>query len=58
MGNWANQPTEVVEMSSNLKAVTEPERESALQRLTASIAFGALVVRAAWALIRWGNVAS
>ena len=49
---------EVVEMSSNLKAVTEPERASALQRLTASIALGALVVRAAWALIRWGNEAS
>lgn len=50
--------TEVVEMSSNLRAVTEPEREGALQRLTAMIILGALVVRAAWALIRWGNEAS
>ena len=45
-------------MSSNLRAVTEPEREGALQRLTAMIILGALVVRAAWALIRWGNEAS
>ena len=45
-------------MSSNLRAVTGPEREGALQRLTAMMSLAALVVRAAWALIRWGNEAS
>ncbi len=45
-------------MNSNLRAVSEPDRDGALQRLTAMIALGALVVRAAWALIRWGNEAS
>ena len=42
-------------MSSNLKAVTEAEREGTLQRLGAMVGLGALAVRAAWALIRWGN---
>ncbi len=45
-------------MSSNLRVVTKPERDGALQRLTAMIALGALVVRAAWALMRWGKEAS
>ena len=48
---------EVIEMDSNLRAVIEPERESALHRLSAIITLGALVLRAAWALIRWGHEA-
>ena len=58
MGIGADDRTEVVEMSSNLRVATEPERDGALQRLTAMIVLAALVVRAAWALIRWGREAS
>ena len=48
----------MVEMSSNLRVVTAPEREGALRRLTEIIALGVLVICAAWALIRWGNEAA
>ena len=55
MGNGRTTKTQVVEMRSNLRAVTAPEREGAFQRLTAIIGLGALMVRATWALMRWGT---
>ncbi len=42
-------------MSSNLQVATEAEREGALQRLGAMVGLAVLALRAAWALIRWGN---